>query len=48
MAARPRGRAVTGKCGRRRTSGRTFSSKNVRYDIPGEGMKKVVGEVQCR
>jgi hypothetical protein len=27
--------ASAGKCGRRRTSGRTFSSKNVRYDIPG-------------
>jgi hypothetical protein len=24
-----------GKCGRGRTSGRTFLSKNVRYDIPG-------------
>jgi hypothetical protein len=35
---RPQGRIVAsaGKCGRGRTSGRTFSSKNVRYDIPGE------------
>jgi hypothetical protein len=28
--------ASTGKCGRAWTSRRTFSSKNVFYDIPGE------------
>jgi hypothetical protein len=32
-----------GKCGRGRTSGRTFSSKNVRYDIPDPKRDKKKG-----
>jgi hypothetical protein len=35
--------ASAGKCGCGRTSGRTFSSKNVRYDIP-ELSDKLNGE----
>jgi hypothetical protein len=34
--------ASAGKCGRGRMSGRAFSSKNVRYDIPGRNSPFIV------